>query len=606
MTMPSSFNVLIIISCAFNFSLCNARVHESFSPDFPQNHFSVHISSAHKATFSGLSGGIQHQQIAPATQTIHSQEIPPLHSDRYAQAHSCYRDQNTIHELQEQLDHHLAQIAHMPELELLNTINSLSILAVSNFLTSFNTQQTEWDCYSHARCQALRDVQTRPQSIHHLTHTPSRAAIAFLQQMDTNAEKYLSFRGNALQVALYRESTAILEKTVITFKDERLHEISWLLKIIGIINDAGFDYTTSQHYARAISCFDWCWSALETTQAIATGVIEGTLDGAKSAFCQIRHPLETAEEIARSTLCLAQYTGHLLAEMGHIVKLTLSDPLKSLETAHDIGNNISHIISALYDKAFEISARDYAYCTASFATDYLITGKVLFGLSSFIQNAHRHAKKLAHLPHAERIAIPAIITSTGNVFHQASCDGIDQYLSFLKYAKDDVNRVVQKSRTYISKARYAYHCTQMKARMLPELVERSKTLKLNITPERISHIIWGEKKCGQLSGCHTLQGLQMHKLKTKFLRNLPGGAYEVKVRVDNEWIRKTLFPDSWTYAQILEKIAIGTEKTPKNLPSTAGRTKVWIATNEGFFIETIVATDGFIITAYPVKFPSVG
>jgi predicted nucleic acid-binding protein len=482
--------------------------------------------------------------------------------------------------------------AHTYPLKKLN--KAVLVEELGECIQAIPQEHTDWHNALCARKQALRDLSydctvcdyvLSPQA-QQLCCTLTIGELAYTRACE----------GNSIDIALHQEARAILEHAAWMVSHPHLMHMHWLAQSIAQVNDAGLYYAKCRTYQAAFNCFDFCWSALSTVPALVAGAIDGARDGALATASLLAHPLDTLQDFAQGIAALSWYTARLLLHVA-----TFHEPLMAsirVQQLTDAAVFLYAVAENIYRESMKLSAYSAARMVSATLVEQIATAKLLRAISFFMHGAAKHTDFVRHMPRAQQ-ASPAL-SCMPHAYEQAAAEGIEYGLSYLDWAGNDPRSAAKKLRGYISKSHYVQRCERVKAKALPALIETACEIKLNACADAIVHIIWGDLHMQKLGGCHTMSGLKLNRFEQKFFQSLPGGAYEMQIKIGGKWINKSIFPDEISPAQVLKVIREALDNFLLKGAAEGDRYRIVGKTSGGMMVECIFEADGSLVTAFPI------
>lgn len=260
--------------------------------------------------------------------------------------------------------------------------------------------------------------------------------IKTLEEHDIDANSYISCIGNQLQLALHEEFIAIIDHAAdvkAIFADH--------YDLIVCNADIGSCFNKVGQTIKAMSIADWCWAAIDCFTTIGDCIIvagQGAVEGVCNTAHAIIHPIQTAQNLARSISYLADCLARMALITGEIEIISALNLDESTQRIQNLSHCFDPVLLTIDKKIHELTLHDAIKETALCATELYLQGKILHNVGKFYSGAKEKALKLVQelknpLPEAE-----VLLQSVEGIEVKVAADSIE-YKGFQEAKQSIIN-----------------------------------------------------------------------------------------------------------------------------------------------------------------------
>jgi hypothetical protein len=218
------------------------------------------------------------------------------------------------------------------------------------------------------------------------------------------SKKYLTFnnmdistlescQGNILQQTIHQEFLVLTDATAHIWNQSFCpKEVKDLTTVIGNFIDAGVSFNRTNQVKKACALADAGWALFDCILAAGEGAIEGI----SAVVHDITHPIQTAQNLAKTVISCGYYLGVALQEIDSITVALVSG---NFDIAHNKytqwQEHFKNITYALDECSQKLTSRDAIKTITSSLVQCYATTRAINGFSTLFKNAHQSAISIA-------------------------------------------------------------------------------------------------------------------------------------------------------------------------------------------------------------------
>jgi len=202
-----------------------------------------------------------------------------------------------------------------------------------------------------------------------------------------------SCQGNILQQTIHQEFLMLTDATAHIWNQQLCtKEVKDLTAVIGNFIDAGVSFNRINQVKKACALANAGWAIFDCI--VAAG--EGAIDGISAVIHDITHPIQTAQNLAKTMISCGYYLGIALQEIDSVAVALVSGNFDIAHNKYTVWQeHFKNIAYALDEYSKKTTARDAVKTITSSLVQCYATTRALNSFSSLFNNAHQSAISIA-------------------------------------------------------------------------------------------------------------------------------------------------------------------------------------------------------------------
>lgn len=462
------------------------------------------------------------------------------------------------------------------------------------------------------RIQALEAVQTGNDRYAPQWVTLDKKVCAFAQQYNIPETALTNVTMNRYERQLHNEFVEQLTSAMAlaeVYEDAEQYRL--FLDALGEGIALGIENNQLHKPQAATQWADYGWAVLEIAQGIAEGVALGAYNTAHFVGNSVSHPIKTAQDLAHGISTIARLLAKATYTANRWCGLAKRNDYATLSAEiHSLEEHIALIAHQCIEQLAVMSKREIAKYVTAFGTEWVLTGKVFAMAHGICTRLGPLAREVTQVLREEHALEHVVVTADG----------------MLLSVPDEVKKLAGAAGTVVtdSKALLENMCKSLMTKLEPEITWlrtlfdlkkkgfaefARKYLKIDYKHILGMKLYFNRRGVSKIGGFHhDFMGLVEKSGVFKFVKKVvyENGLYKASLLHNGRLVKKsaTFFPSHWSREKVISKIYEAYDNfVNSGAKDWAKRGEKYVvegSITEGVKIRMFITKKGLITSAYPI------